>query len=116
MVIGFVLFWPLGLVILYWNIRGRNVKDLPAAIQSKWSSLVNGNFGRQGSHEGRSGENVIFDEYQQTQFDRVRELKDEIKNRARNFRVFKSDAQRREDEVEFNDFMSSDRAKDDTNK
>ncbi len=61
-------------------------------------------------------ENEIFDEYQQTQYDRVRELKDEIKNRARNFRVFKTDAKRREDEVEFNAFMSSDRTKDDTSK
>ncbi len=53
MVIGFVIFWPLGLVILYWNIRGRNVKDLPAAIQSRWSSMVNGTFGSRSSHEGK---------------------------------------------------------------
>jgi|GEM_PF-5125446 len=33
MVVGFVLFWPLGLVLLYWNITGRDVKDLPAAAR-----------------------------------------------------------------------------------
>jgi hypothetical protein len=25
MVIGFVLFWPIGLVLLYWNISGRDI-------------------------------------------------------------------------------------------
>jgi hypothetical protein len=109
MVIGFVLFWPVGLVILYWNIKGRNLQDLPSAIQEKWNAMFSG----VKNHKDSEGENVMFDEYQQTQYDRVSELKEEIKNRARSFKIFRSDAQRKADDVEFKDFMSSDRSQDD---
>ena len=116
MVIGFVLFWPVGLLILYWNIKGRNVKDLPGAIQEKWSafkgSTFNGSLSGSKGRENTMSENSVFDEYQQTQFDRITEIKEEIKNRARSFRDFRFNAKRREDEAEFKEFMSSDRSKD----
>jgi len=108
MVIGFVLFWPIGLVILYWNISGRNVKDLPKAVQNKWSEMFSGCC----RGESTSG-NSIFEEFQQTQHDRISEIKEEIKNRARNFRSFRSDAKRRADEEEFNNFMSNKPEKED---
>ena len=33
MVIGFALFWPIGLLILYWILKGRSVKELPQMIR-----------------------------------------------------------------------------------
>ena len=106
MVVGFVFFWPVGLVILYWNIKGRDVRDLPRAVQEKWSSMVHG--GKGFSFEGSRTDNTVFNEFQQTQYDRISEIKEEIKNRASHFNVFRSDAKRRKDEKEFKDFMSSD--------
>lgn len=103
MVIAFVLFWPLGLVVLYWNISGRDIKELPDAIKEKWESIMNGCCQRKDSLQS---DNVVFDEYQQTQFDRIREIKEEIKSRARRFNVFRSEAKRRQDEKEFKDFMA----------
>lgn len=102
MVIAFVLFWPVGLIVLYWNIKGRDVRDLPAAVQSKWFSMV----GSKRNKESGSG-NSVFNEFQQTQYDRISDIKEEIKNRARSFKEYRSDAKRREDEKEFKDFMSS---------
>ena len=109
MVIGFVLFWPVGLVVLYWNISGRNVQDLPSAVTEKWNAMFNGSFGDSfGGNSGNSqSKNSVFDEFQQTQYDRISELKDEIKNRASRFSLFQSDAKRRADEAEFSDFMSN---------
>ena len=107
MVVGFVLFWPVGLVLLYWNITGRDVKDLPAAVQGKWNSM----FGHSGSTSGRKSHsrsgNSVFEEYQQTQYDRIREIKEEIENRARRFKEFRENAKRRAEEEEFRSFMSS---------
>ena len=102
MVIGFILFWPLGLVVLYWNITGRNLKDLPDAVQALWAKFFNSD--QRAEYE--QGENSVFDEYQQTQFDRIKEIKDEIKDRARRFNLFRADASRRIEEKEFKDFMS----------
>ena len=104
MVLGFVFFWPVGLVIVLWIVSGRNVCDLPQAIANQWRN-VTGQTKRDG--EGvRGSENVVFNDYQQTQHDRIREIKDEIKERARRFRDFRTAAKRRADEEEFNHFMS----------
>lgn len=112
MVIGFVFFWPVGLLILYWNISGRNVKDLPGAIQEKWSTMAAGSFCGSIEPAYSNSENSVFDEYQQTQYDRITEIKEEIKNRAHSFRNFRKDLKRRADEAEFKEFMSSDHSKD----
>ena len=105
MVLGFIFFWPVGLVILYWIIRGRDVRTLPGAARDKWHSFFSG------SSAGRSS-NIVFDEYQQTQYDRIREIKEEIRERSRRFASFKEDAQRRVDQEEFNQFMASSPASD----
>ena len=100
MVIGFVLFWPLGLFMLYWIFKGRDVRDLRRHFGEKWNRFK----GNEGA-KGNGTDNQVFNEYQQTQFDRIREIKDEIKERARRFAEFRSDAKRRADEEEFRRFM-----------
>lgn len=100
MVVAFVLFWPIGLFILYWILKGRNVQDLPPRISEKWHNFKGKNFSG-----GNVSDNIVFNEYQQTQYDRIREIKDEIKGRARRFADFRSDAKRRADEEEFRRFM-----------
>lgn len=102
MVVGFILFWPIGLILLYWNITGRDVRELPAAIRGMWSKAT----GR-GTSGLATQDNVVFREYQQTQYDRIRDIKSEIEERARRFKAFREEARRRRDEDEFNRFMAS---------
>lgn len=104
MVFGFVLFWPVGLLVLYWNISGRDVRDLPAAIKQKWSSMFNR---RSSESTPSTNGNSVFDEFQQTQYDRIAEIKEEIKERARRFNEFRMDAKRRAEQEEFSQFMAS---------
>ena len=106
MVVGFVVFWPIGLFVLFWICSGREVQDLPGAIRRQWSSFSDGFSADHASRRGRDSDNVVFNEYRQAQYERVREIKDEIKTRARRFRDFRANAQRRRDEKEFEDFMS----------
>ncbi len=98
MVVSFVLFWPFGLVVLYWILKGRDVRDLPATARSQWHTLRSGGF--------RRSDNVVFDEYQQTQYDRIKEIQHEIDCRAKRFVQFRKDVQRRKDQEEFNRFMA----------
>lgn len=105
MVLGFVMFWPLGLVVLAWILAGRDVRDLPAAIKARWDQFFGGS-----SVESRfmaGSDNIVFNEYQQTQYDRISEIKNEIRERARRFRDFSTDAKRRADQEEFDRFMSN---------
>ena len=68
-------------------------------MREQWSQFRGGSYSR--------SDNIVFNEYQQTQYDRIREIKDETDSRAKNFAEFRNDAQRRKDEEEFNRFMSS---------
>ena len=106
MVFAFVLFWPIGLFVLYWNISGRDARDLPSAVKQKWSAMFNRN---STSREGASiaSHNSVFEEFQQTQYDRIAEIKEEIKARTNRFNEFRGNAKRREEEEEFNKFMAS---------
>lgn len=103
MVLGFILFWPIGLFILFWIMSGRSVKQLPEKMRETWRSFT----GWGDNTKRASSDNVVFNEYQQTQFDRIREIKEEIKERGKRFSDFRADAKRRADEEEFNRFMSS---------
>ena len=106
MILGFVLFWPLGLLILFSNMSGRDVRELPRGLRDMWSS-AKASF----NHNDRYGksdhsENDVFDEYQQTQYDRIHEIKEEIKSRSQRFKEFRASLKRRANEEEFNRFMA----------
>jgi hypothetical protein len=105
MVLGFLFFWPIGVFLLFWIVSGRNVKDLPQAIGHLGSKMTN-YWNDDGFSNNHHSDNVVFNEYQQTQYDRIRELKEEIKARACRFKDFRAKAKRRADEEEFNRFMS----------
>ena len=106
MVVGFVLFWPVGLFVLYWIVTGRDVRELPQWIHHQWSRITGMCSRDEGvSKDGRS-DNVVFNEFQQTQHDRIREIREEIRERSRRFAQFRATAKRRADEEEFNRFMA----------
>lgn len=106
MVVGFVLFWPVGLFILYWIVTGRDVRELPQWIHQLWSTLTGTWNGNKGFSRDPRSDNVVFNEFQQTQYDRIREIKEEIKERSRRFADFRANAKRRADKEEFNRFMA----------
>ena len=107
MVVGFMLFWPLGMVVLFWILGGRDVRDLPGAVRALWVRLFGEgvpSFGR--ASDGGSG-NRVFEAFQQTQRDRINEIKEEISARSRRFHAFRDESRRRADEEEFERFMAS---------
>ncbi|MDJ0927865.1 MAG: DUF2852 domain-containing protein [Gammaproteobacteria bacterium] len=106
MVVGFILFWPIGLFVLYWILTGRDVRDVPGWISQQWSKVTGMRNGFDGFGSDGYGDNEVFNEFQQTQHDRIREIREEIKERARRFTEFRAAAKRRADEEEFNHFMS----------
>jgi len=105
MVLSFVLFWPIGLFVLFWILTGRDVRTIPAALRRQFSRIPGfGDSDRYGFADLE--DNVVFNEYQQTQIDRINEIKDEIRERSRRFREYRAEVRRRADEEEFNNFMN----------
>jgi hypothetical protein len=106
MVLGFVFFWPVGLFVLYWIITGRNVKKMPQEVRHQWSRVTGNRNGNDSFSNNGRNDNVVFNEFQQTQYDRIREIKEEVKARSHRFSEFRTNAKRRADEDEFNRFMA----------
>jgi len=107
MVLGFVFFWPVGLFVLYWIITGRNVKEMPQEVRHQWSRVTGNRNGNDSFSNNGRNDNVVFNEFQQTQYDRIREIKEEVKARSHRFSEFRTNAKRRADEDEFNRFMAN---------
>ena len=105
MVLGFIVFWPIGLFILFWILSGRNVTELPQWLGQAWSNATRA-WRDDNIQSNQRSDNVVFNEFQQAQYDRIRDIKDEIRNRARRFSEFRTNAKRRADEDEFNRFMA----------
>jgi len=106
MVLGFILFWPLGLFILLWVLSGRSVKDLPQDIRDIWGKVSSYWVSDSPFHERATSDNAVFNEYQDAQYDRIREIKEEMKTRSDRFGDYRADVKRRADEDEFNRFMN----------
>ena len=113
MAFGFVFFWPLGLVVLAWIASGRHVRDLPGAVRELWARTFGEGGGRLsfgrgvwGVARGPWSDNAVFNDYQQTQLDRIRELEAELAERKRRFAAFRAAARRHADQDEFDRFMA----------
>ena len=102
MVLSFIFFWPLGLVVMFWILSGREASALPRAIKQKWEEMRGGTLSLSSGSDNR-----IFNDFQQTQYDRIKEIKDEIGLRAKRFNEFQDEAKRKADQDEFNRFMAS---------
>ena len=108
MVIGFIIFPPLGLAVLAWTITGHPIQDLPGWLKDKWNRV----FRSHSAGSQSNTENSVFNEFQQTQYDRIQEIKEEIRKRADAFRDYRGNKKRRQDQQEFDDFMSGKSDKD----
>ncbi|MCP3687151.1 MAG: DUF2852 domain-containing protein [Gammaproteobacteria bacterium] len=103
MVLGFIIFPPLGLAVLAWTILGYPIQELPGWIRDKWNQVFRS---RSVQSKSKSG-NSVFNDFQQTQYDRIQEIKEEIRKRAEAFRAYRDNISRRQDQQEFDEFMSS---------
>ena len=110
MVLGFIIFAPLGFLILFGLIMGVGPLNLPAKI-AEWFNQARESWDgswNQVSMPRRGSGNSVFDEYQQTQMDRIDEIRAEIRNRDERFTSFKSDEQRDKERQQFDRFMGRD--------
>ena len=101
MVLGFVLFWPLGLAILAYMIWSKRMFGSCANRRNRWNHR-NGD-ARSATYGFRSSGNAAFDEYRQ---DTLRRLEEEQEA----FQSFLDRLREAKDKAEFDQFMA-DRAR-----
>ena len=104
MVIGYVMFWPIGLLIMFGLFAGIRPMELPGRLYA-WFASVKGQVSNPFKSYFSDSGNRVFDEYQQTQLDRIEEIKGEVRERADRFSNFKGDEERRREQEQFDRFM-----------
>ena len=108
MIIGFAVFWPLGLAMLAWIIWGDEIGRRTQEFKGQFRSFSDrasafrpaGSFG----FAGASG-NVAFDDYRERELKRLDEERRSIDEMKGEFEAFVRDLRRVKDQEEFDRFM-----------
>ena len=108
MIIGFAVFWPLGLAMLAWIIWGDEIGAKADDVKARFRSFSERaprfrpaeNFGLQ----SRTG-NAAFDEYRAQELKRLEEERRRLEAMRADFEKFLGELRRVKDQEEFEGFM-----------
>ena len=119
MVIGFIVFWPLGLAMLAYIIWGHRVPELRRHFEGMKQEFRSENRAHswgcgRGSRSRSSGfsasGNVAFDEYRNRELKRLEEERRKLDEERQEFETFMQNLRRARDQEEFERFMRDRRA------
>ncbi|MEM8877054.1 MAG: DUF2852 domain-containing protein [Pseudomonadota bacterium] len=96
MVLGFIIFWPLGLAMLAWIIWGEKVADRMRDAEVRWRSEKTGNH--------------AFDDYRKAEIERLEEERRRLDAEREEFETYLRDLKRARDQEEFDRYMAERRA------
>lgn len=99
MVLGFIVWWPLGLAMLAYIVWGDR---LPGAVREAKSSFK---ASARSFEAGRTG-NAAFDDYRRTELKRLEEERRRLDDEVREFEAFLQSLRRAKDQEEFDRFMA----------
>lgn len=104
MVVGFMVFWPLGLAMLAYILWGDRLED----FKGDWSKTRESLFGscrKRPNGFGRTG-NVAFDDWRTKELERLAEERRKLDETLAEFDDYARELRRAKDQEEFDRFMS----------
>ncbi len=106
MIIGFAVFWPLGLAMLAWIIWGEEIAAKAEVMKDNCRSFFERTQGWQGAagFRGRTG-NAAFDDYRAQELRRLEEERRKLEAMRAEFESFLEELRRAKDQEEFEGFM-----------
>ncbi|EFO32228.1 conserved hypothetical protein [Roseibium sp. TrichSKD4] len=108
MVLGFVVFWPLGLAMLAYILWGDRFQDMARDAKSQWrSSPFKGAVDQMASGAYARTGNAAFDEYRDKEIKRLEEERARLEAMRNEFDDFLKDLRRARDQEEFDRFMNN---------
>ncbi len=120
MVLGFMVFWPIGLAILgfkYWQRKSGSTMDLQTVASTKWgearSAMKSQNWGaanwsapRGFGSPSRATGNSAFDDWRSAEIAKLDEERRKLEEAHREFSDFVDHVRKSKDREEFERFMS----------
>lgn len=112
MVLGFIVFWPLGLAVLGYIIWGEKFGGSAEKAQGYWSkgkSWCGPGSHRHGRHHYgvSSSGNAAFDEYRSEQLRRLEEERARLDEEVNDFHEYMANLNKAKDREEFDRFMNA---------
>ncbi len=110
MVLGFVIWWPLGLAMLAYILWGERYGGSSEKAE-RWIDRQRGKWGGRGRHACRSGRygpssgNAAFDAYREEQLKRLDEERRRLDDEIRHFQEYMRNLRMARDREEFDRFM-----------
>ena len=101
MVLGFIVFFPLGIAMLAWNIWGHRWGDVKGDLKRSFTMQRN-----DVSAMSKTG-NVAFDEYRATELARLEEERRKFDDMRKEFDDHLTNLRRARDQQEFENFMNA---------
>jgi hypothetical protein len=106
MILGFVVFWPLGLAMLAYIIFGERLRG----FKRDANSAADGFFAGCGRSHGRyrhhfSTGNIAFDDWRKAELDRLEEERRKLDEMREEFDSYVRELRRAKDQEEFDRFM-----------
>lgn len=113
MILGFMIFWPIGLAILglkFWQAKSGFSGDFGAFAQQKWGDFENragfgGGFGD--FRPFRASGNSAFDEWREAELARILEARKKLADAEREFEDYLEGLRRAKDREDFERFMAN---------
>ena len=113
MILGFIVFWPIGLAILaykFWQ-RKNGGEDLQGFMAHKWrdarSAMTGSPFaGPWGAAWRPTSGNAAFDEWREAELARLEEERRKLENAQREFAEYLDNVRKAKDREEFERFMA----------
>ncbi len=108
MILGFVLFWPLGLAMLAYIVWGDRMTGNLATARDKMDGFGS-KFSRERRphHHAHATGNAAFDEYRSAELARLEEERRKLNEMRAEFDEFVDNVRRAKDQKEFDKFMAS---------
>src|SRR5690606_9747758 len=105
MVVGFMVFWPLGLAMLAYILWGDRLDD----VKGEWGKARETFFGscrkRHHTHTRTTG-NLAFDEWREKELQRLDEERRKLNEAREEFEAYARELRRAKDQEEFDRFMA----------
>ncbi len=112
MVLGFVVFWPLGLAMLAYILFGERFRGFKRDVNQATDGFFAGC--RRGRHRRgweRDTGNVAFDDWRKAELDRLEEERRKLDEMCADFDSYMRELRRAKDQEEFDRFMRERRSK-----
>lgn len=110
LVLGFALYWPIGLAIIglkFAQRRGYTFDDAFGAMRSRFGGLGSASSGRQWRPFEASTGNTAFDEWRKAEMERLEEERRKLDAAAREFADHLDNLRKARDREEFDRFMQA---------